>query len=81
MAIDSQRRRWLTGSAALAGLAMVPPLAQAAGARPILIGLDAEFRDRTSTSDDAIRLGQLLQLAGQRLWINVLDRLDVQDGR
>ncbi|MCB1954725.1 MAG: ABC transporter substrate-binding protein [Rhodocyclaceae bacterium] len=63
MAIDSQRRRWLTGSAALAGLAMVPPLAQAAGARPILIGLDAEFRDRTSTSDDAIRLGIELAMA------------------
>ena len=42
-------------------LACLPALAQSpavsAGREPLLIGLDAEFGDATSTSDDAIRLG------------------------
>ncbi len=57
MAIDVQRRRWLAASSAAAALTLGGRRARAAGRRPILIGLDAEFRDRTSTSDEAIRLG------------------------
>lgn len=57
MPIDLHRRRWLAAGAALAGLGLAPRLGRAAGAMPVLIGLDAEFRDRTSTSDEAIRHG------------------------
>ncbi|MCB1887099.1 MAG: ABC transporter substrate-binding protein [Rhodocyclaceae bacterium] len=63
MMIDKQRRRSLAAGASLLGLGLAGGLARAAGPRPILIGLDAEFRDRTSTSDEAIRLGIELAIA------------------
>jgi len=56
------RRDFLGAIAGLGASAMFSPTAIGASAKqPVLVGLDAEFRDRTSTSDDAIRHG--LQIA------------------
>ncbi|RTL17876.1 MAG: ABC transporter substrate-binding protein, partial [Rhodocyclaceae bacterium] len=50
------RRRFLrTGCAGLLALGVVPRAFGAAA--PVLVGLDAEFFDPTSTADDAIRFG------------------------
>jgi len=52
------RRDFLGALAGIGASAMLAPAAVAMSARqPVLIGLDAEFRDRTSTSDEAIRHG------------------------
>ncbi|WEN42148.1 hypothetical protein CKCBHOJB_01733 [Thauera sp. GDN1] len=50
------RRRFLTaGSAGL--VALTVPSHVFGSAPPVLVGLDAEFFDRTSTSDEAVQLG------------------------
>ena len=57
MNVNIRRRQCLAASAAMVGLGLAPRLVQSAQRRPVVIGLDAEFRDRTSTSDEAIRRG------------------------
>lgn len=51
------RRRFLT-AAGFSGLAALTPISRAFGSAPaVLVGLDAEFMDQSSTADDAIQLG------------------------
>lgn len=50
------RRRFIQ-SALACGAALAAPRGVSAGGAPVLIGFDAELRDSTSTSDEAIRAG------------------------
>lgn len=58
------RRDFLGAIAGLgAGAVLAPAAVAMSGKQPVLVGLDAEFRDRTSTSDEAIRHGMQIAIA------------------
>jgi len=58
------RRDFLGAMAGIGASAVLAPAARALPERqPVLVGLDAEFRDRTSTSDEAIRHGMQIAMA------------------
>lgn len=57
------RRDFIGAMAGLGAVAMMAPSTAAVSQRqPVLVGLDAEFRDRTSTSDEAIRHGMQIAI-------------------
>lgn len=51
------RRTWLRRGAGLALAARLAATGPARAAAPVLVGIDAEFGNRTSTADDAIKAG------------------------